>query len=335
MRIVFPPDMVTAAFVSLVTIAVVFHAQVSLALILVPQVATDATVNNNLNRRIVGGTQASAQEAPFMARLSVIEGTEKGLCGGTILSDQVIITAAHCLTLNRTKTPINPTDIVIGIGAAFPSGLKQIQAIAVSIHPDYDPEKVHNDLGLVQVAKIDFSDSIQPVVISTDSVSKGTSFYAYGWGRTSNTNNDPSSALMKTTLKAADTKTCSKLNPLFDGGTMICMHNSQTPGNDTCSGDSGGPLVTLDGRLIGLTSYGENSEVAFSDDCAAPDGMSYYTHISSFLDFLSKDTGMPVGLQWHRCYTDCWDQYCFINIFNIRALLFVVSMWCCQLLFII
>jgi len=55
------------------------------------------TCDKNKNNRIVGGSVAEKQTWPWLVMLSVIsaDGYE-GLCGGTIISDTRILTAAHC-----------------------------------------------------------------------------------------------------------------------------------------------------------------------------------------------------------------------------------------------
>ncbi|KAJ1919074.1 hypothetical protein H4219_002229 [Mycoemilia scoparia] len=250
--------------------------------------------SNSLHRRIFGGARVGDVEAPFAVKITIDSENGGSTCGGTILSDQIILTAAHCLTQNRSSEIIKATNIVIGAGSPNSDEQSIFQAIDVSVHPDYNPENAHNDIGLIQVSKLKFSDKIKPAVISTGKVSEDEVFYAYGWGRTSNESQDPSEVMLKTTLRTGDTQTCQEMTKEFDPETMLCVDNRLAPGNDTCSGDSGGPLISLDGLLVGLTSYGENFEDASSDICGTADGGSYYTRISAYLDYISEATGMPL-----------------------------------------
>lgn len=56
------------------------------------------TVNNPLPNRIVGGTKADPGEFPFQVRLNIRSRRGSSLCGGVIIDQRHILTAAHCMT---------------------------------------------------------------------------------------------------------------------------------------------------------------------------------------------------------------------------------------------
>ncbi|KAJ1673321.1 hypothetical protein EV182_005468 [Spiromyces aspiralis] len=231
-----------------------------------------------------------------MARVSVGSGSELELCGGAILSDRTIVTAAHCLTVKGTTTLIRATNIVIGVGATVDANLTLLQALETTVHPEYDPQTYRNDVGIIRVSPLNFTaqNTVRSVAISMDAVNQGESYRAYGWGRTSPGAQNPSPYLIVTTLKAASDKTCANGYKYFDSDTTVCMQVSQTPGNDTCSGDSGGPLVDTSGYLVGITSYGTNSPSQSVDNCGSGDGLGYYVHLQKYLSYLSDKTGLPL-----------------------------------------
>ena len=84
----------------------------------------------NAQLRIVGGQKSKTGNWPWIAKLGVEIDFIVYVCGGTIIDDEWILIAAHCLVGNVTA----PTIIEIG-------SLKQrefeLKALEYFIHPDY------------------------------------------------------------------------------------------------------------------------------------------------------------------------------------------------------
>lgn len=51
-----------------------------------------------IQNRIVGGTKAEPGEFPFQVRLNIRSRRGSSLCGGVIIDQRHILTAAHCMT---------------------------------------------------------------------------------------------------------------------------------------------------------------------------------------------------------------------------------------------
>merc|ERR1711892_348720 len=68
--------------------------------------------------RIVGGKETEVNEYPWMAALAKTKtGDENFFCGGTLIGDQWVVTASHCLFNNQDGTdPLRATDISIVLG---------------------------------------------------------------------------------------------------------------------------------------------------------------------------------------------------------------------------
>jgi secreted trypsin-like serine protease len=59
-------------------------------------------LGNGENSRIVGGEEAIPNEFPWQAYLKVEVSDDRFyLCGGSLIADQWILTAAHCLTIPK------------------------------------------------------------------------------------------------------------------------------------------------------------------------------------------------------------------------------------------
>uniref|UniRef100_A0A8C1V1V0 Peptidase S1 domain-containing protein n=1 Tax=Cyprinus carpio TaxID=7962 RepID=A0A8C1V1V0_CYPCA len=58
-------------------------------------VATDSSISlsTHVNVGIVNGTEAKAHSRPYMVS---IQSNEKHVCGGFLISDEFVLTAAHC-----------------------------------------------------------------------------------------------------------------------------------------------------------------------------------------------------------------------------------------------
>lgn len=58
-------------------------------------VQKDASHDDNLNWRVVGGLRAAEGQFPYMVSLRYTS-TYAHFCGGTIISNRYVLTAAHC-----------------------------------------------------------------------------------------------------------------------------------------------------------------------------------------------------------------------------------------------
>lgn len=117
---------------------------------------------SNEEIRIVGGRPTGVNQFPWMARI-VYDG--KFHCGGSLLTKDYVLTAAHCVKkLRRSKIRV----IFGDHDQHITSESKAIQRAVISItkHRHFDPDTYNNDIALLKLRKpIVFSKIIKPICL--------------------------------------------------------------------------------------------------------------------------------------------------------------------------
>ncbi|KAJ8976561.1 hypothetical protein NQ317_014214 [Molorchus minor] len=241
---------------------------------------------------IVGGEPAEAGEFPFMAAVGFNSNEQKWRCGGTLISDRYVITAAHC-TFSRDAG--KPTVVRLGdldlTTRSDGSEHKDYKITNIIVHPAYEYPKKYNDIALLRTeTKIQFTRFIRPACLYTKNEIPDVLATATGWGRTDYAAEN-SDRLRKVTLDIYDNNLCSKTYqkekdlPNGVSSNMLCAGEIKG-GRDTCQGDSGGPLlITKEGNrckfyIIGVTSFGKS--------CGQENTPAVYTKISRYVDWIER-----------------------------------------------
>ncbi|CAG5126170.1 unnamed protein product [Candidula unifasciata] len=200
-------------------------------------------------RRIVGGTQAERCTFPWMVYISRDPGKDD-LCGGTLVSDRHIITAAHCYDNLGTNWP------VLYIGeynrqGGSPKTRFVSTSYKLSVHPRYSRLTFSYDIAILTLnipIALESYECLRPICLPDEQhvLRLGDSCTVAGWGSTSRTRNTPavsSPFLMKTKIRVLNESSCkAKFGNLFNGHSQICA-GDLTGNNDSCVGDSGGPMM--------------------------------------------------------------------------------------------
>ena len=239
--------------------------------------------------RIIGGSPIEITSAPWQVLLR-INGTTQ--CGGAIISDSWILTAAHCMN------GMGPGQVEAYVGVTDQNRLTRDRLAPVSqviVHPNWNPATYANDLALIGLAApLAFSPSVQQVALplvqdANAWPASGEQATISGWGST--TPNGASSALLRSAtvqiLSAPSEAKCGEYGTSYVPGNHVCAGIPQG-GVDACQGDSGGPLtVGYNGTpvLAGIVSSGSG--------CADPKFPGLYSRVTSFLPWLRQYVALP------------------------------------------
>jgi len=256
-----------------------------------PPASFFADYESKRNGRIVGGNIARQNQFPYQAALLSFLTSVGGnaLCGGSLVNNRMIVTAAHCV-----DTAVNGTAI---LGAhAFGNVNEPNQrrlgftAPAVRMHPSWDPTLIRNDIALVQLPTVQTLNEFINIValpnvnqINLDFVGElGT---ISGWGRFSDDIPQASEVLRYVYDNIMTNTLCNVRFPGIIIDSHICV--TGTNGGGACSGDSGGPLtVPRDGRtlLVGVVSFG------LGLGCELP-WPSVFARVTSYHTWLNQNLG--------------------------------------------
>ena len=223
--------------------------------------------------RVTGGRNVTEGEMPWMIRLDVTYvNTQTESCGGFIVDQNWVATAAHCLKeVAVVKVSAGRLSYEWGSNARN----EQVMVVPVTrlhIHPDYQEATYTNDIGLLHLPRpLQFNQHVRPICL-LDEESCGaeptaassyvdfcdTNVTSAGWGK--NASGIPSEYLKAVQLSIVPRSRClqSYRTSKHIYPQHICAHGQQL-GEDTCQGDSGGPLICFQNRkavAIGIVSFG-------------------------------------------------------------------------------
>lgn len=224
-------------------------------------------------QRITGGSLASIERFPYLVYVS--HGGKS--CGGSIISKNHILTAAHCVCRTSRLCYVHSGSENKSYGGTW------TEVNRIICHKKYDQTGMgENDLAILVLGtkfSLEFDNKTRsvPMVEREPNRSWG---YVSGWGDLDNDETETE----KMRIAAVDMKDeieCFHEFGLFKTPGTICAGTRD--GRDACFGDSGGPLV-VEGYLVGVVSQGP-------DECGAD---SLYASVIYYRDWIEKKMAEPI-----------------------------------------
>ncbi|XP_007523789.2 chymotrypsin-like elastase family member 2A, partial [Erinaceus europaeus] len=237
--------------------------------------------------RVVGGEDVIPNSWPWQVSLQYSNnGQWRHTCGGSLVAENWVLTAAHCISSSRTYR------VVLGRHSLSTdeSGSLAISVSQAVVHEDWNPNQLSkgNDIALLKLAtSVPLTDKIQLACLPPAGtiLPNNYSCYVTGWGRLQ-TNGVLPDILQQGHLLVVDYATCS--SPGWWGSTV--KTNMVCAGGDgvisSCNGDSGGPLNCPGAHgqweVHGVVSFGS------SLGCNYYRKPSVFTRVSNYIDWIKS-----------------------------------------------
>ncbi|KAJ2948067.1 hypothetical protein O0L34_g9864 [Tuta absoluta] len=205
-------------------------------------------------QRIVGGEVTTIDNYPYAAAMLYefypqVFGQN---CGGAILNEKSILSAAHCYSEDKT----DPRKWRIRVGSTFASSGGQVHDVVQLInHPEYNPNTFNNDIAVILLETyIVFNDLVKQAQIAGPNyiLQVDDPIWSIGWGI--DDVGSQSEQLKQAEKRVFSLETCQANFPFTKiTDNMLCVGSDNAVG--TCTGDSGGPNMH-NNIIVGVTSFG-------------------------------------------------------------------------------
>lgn len=257
--------------------------------------------------RIIGGNKTALFEFPWMALLTYDTPNGRDFrCGGSIISNRYILTAAHCITnlsnLRLVQVRCGEYNITSQFDCEVQSDpdLPPICAPPVQDvtfedlipHPNYNAATYSDDIGLIRLAApLNTSvENVKPICLPVDSSLRNLNFTSRrlivtGWGATEAGRR--SEDLLKVEIPVTSLENCRRIyatTPALLSDRHLCAGGQNR--RDSCGGDSGGPLQRID-TINGDARFVQYGVVSFGPRLCGQEGFpGVYARTDAYIDWI-------------------------------------------------
>ncbi|EDL13404.1 chymotrypsin-like elastase family member 2A preproprotein [Mus musculus] len=237
--------------------------------------------------RVVGGQEATPNTWPWQVSLQVLSsGRWRHNCGGSLVANNWVLTAAHCLSNYQTYRVLLGAHSLSNPGA----GSAAVQVSKLVVHQRWNSQNVGNgyDIALIKLASpVTLSKNIQTACLPPAGTILPRNYVCYvtGWGLLQTNGNSPDT-LRQGRLLVVDYATCSSASWWGSSvkSSMVCAGGDGV--TSSCNGDSGGPLNCRASngqwQVHGIVSFGS------SLGCNYPRKPSVFTRVSNYIDWINS-----------------------------------------------
>lgn len=257
--------------------------------------------------KIIGGVKNS-DGYPFFVGL-VNEGAKESFCGASLIAQDVVLTAAHCV-----EHQVDNLTVVIGLKRNEISPDTPARKVkAIKIHPQYGQVGYAFDLALLFLEpQLAAASLAAPITLNRDVTLPAVADKArvIGHGNMSSYGQLFGPDLYEVDVPVVPYDVCRLTYPELQSD-QICAGIQDLGGKDSCQGDSGGPLF-LPGEtpsLVGIVSYG--------DGCAQKQKAGVYTRVASFIDWIEESIAtyrQPTGGLTLQNIEEQINLYCYRQV---------------------
>ncbi|XP_048037151.1 mast cell protease 4-like [Megalobrama amblycephala] len=247
-----------------------------ISLLLLASLLPHLTFTAHVNVGIVNGKEVKRHSRPYMVSL---QKNGKHICGGFLISDQFVLTAAHCWKRRSLMVVVGAHDLRNGKSSDHISVKSYIP------HPNYEekiPYQPYDDIMLLKLEKkvnLNNKVGVIPLPNEKEDGKPEAACSIAGWGRL--TDGSMSNVLMEAKVSIINNNECrNRWGPSYSVSQMICVYGH----GGSCQGDSGGPLV-CGNTAVGVTIFSELGH------CNSPKHPNVYTKISAYIQWINKVSG--------------------------------------------